>query len=144
MNYIIDGARMESKMLPQTLVRPHMDQTKPISSINLIALFVIKECGNVFQGFCNSAPHASSFGSFLRVASTPTAVSIAGAIIQGKAVACFYFGQTFPSQYVADIDRARCNHNIYIIRYCNHTLPNPKTHIISSSNFFHRTLTICF
>lgn len=52
------------------LVRPDMYQTKSVSSINLITLFIIEKGSNVFQGFCNTAPHAPhaphiSFDSFL-------------------------------------------------------------------------------
>lgn len=44
-------------------VRPHMDQSTPISSVDLVALFVIKEGGDIVQGFCNRAPNSRRLDS---------------------------------------------------------------------------------
>lgn len=75
----------------RALVRPHVDQSKPISGIDLIALFIVVESGDIIQGFCYAAPNSRYLDS-LRFAASATATGTAIAITHGNSIGCFYFG----------------------------------------------------
>ena len=48
----------DKNKLNNASVRPDMNQTMPIACIDLVALFIIEESSNVFQGFRNCAPNS--------------------------------------------------------------------------------------
>lgn len=70
-----------------------MDQTNIVTSIYLIALFIVKESSDVFHCFWNCA----------RVAIFTTALAPAIVFLKRKAVARIDFGQAFAGQDIAYI-----------------------------------------
>ncbi|KAJ6403486.1 hypothetical protein OIU84_015400 [Salix udensis] len=40
-----------------SLVRPHVDQAMPITSVDFIALFIVKKSSDVFQSCCHCTSH---------------------------------------------------------------------------------------
>lgn len=84
--------------ISQPSVRPHVDQPKTVSSIDLIVLFIVEKGSDIFQGFCNCAPNSGSLDTLLSVATSATmllATGTATAIIRGTAVGCLYLSKAF-------------------------------------------------
>nr|GMD57717.1 hypothetical protein Iba_chr11eCG15460 [Ipomoea batatas] len=80
----------------RALVRPHVDQSKPISGIDLIALFIVVESGDIIQGFCYAAPNSRYLDS-LRFAASATATGTAIAITHAQSNLNYHSKDSVPA-----------------------------------------------
>ena len=77
-----------------------MNQTVLVTGIDFVSFFVIEKSSDVLQSLCNCASNIAGAAA----AATPPPLLLD----LGLAVARVYFGQAFPCQDVADIDRTSC------------------------------------
>lgn len=87
-------------------IRPYMNKPMCVSSVDLVAVFIIEKRCNVFQSLWNSGSYLGGSLQLLWADNRPN--TTAAFINLGTATCCINFSQTFPSQNTANVNRSSC------------------------------------